>query len=374
MGRFKSFSLAVIAVAASLALAACGKDAGAPAGPKLALDAPLPEAIPPGTRLVIGDPTTQRVLEHTGWDKELPFEVEWAQISGGPSVTEAFHAKALDVGSAANIPPIHAVWVGIPVKMIAVRLRKDHVNFPLFELGIAPKARIDSLADLRGKKIAYSPGQVQGEVVLRTLAAVGLTQKDVTLVELPSTGDVYPNALVSGLVDVAPLGAGVATKRYLDNYAKDGAKVLRHPPYRDDLTTLYVRAETLQDPAKAAALRAYVTFWARATEWQATHKAEWRDAYYVKNQGLSPGDAEFVIRASGDPVIPRDWTMAIGLQQSSIDFLSKEGGQKRFDAAEIFDRRFETLAAEAAPKIAIGAQPQLAQAAASDQAQGKSSR
>lgn len=361
MGRFKSFSLAVIAVA-GLALAACGKEAAAPVGPKLALDAPLPEFIPPGTKLVIGDPTTQRVVEHNSWNKDLPFEIEWAQISGGPAVTEAFHAKALDVGSAANIPPIHAIWVGIPVKMIAVRLRKDHVNFPLFELGIAPKAEINSLADLRGKKFAYSPGQVQGEVVLRTLAAVGLTQKDVTLVELPSTGDVYPNALVSGLVDVAPLGAGVATKRYLDNYARDGAKVLRHPPYRDDLTNLYVRTETLQDPAKAAALRAYVKLWARATEWQASHKAEWRDAYYVKDQGLSKEDAEFVVKAAGDPVIPRDWTLAISFQQSSIDFLSKEGGQKRFDAAEIFDRRFEGLAAEAAPKIAVGPDPQLAQA------------
>ncbi|WP_312165412.1 ABC transporter substrate-binding protein [Phenylobacterium sp.] len=356
MIRLKAFPILAAALVASLALTACGKDA-APAGPKLALDAPLPETIPAGTKLVIGDPTTQRVVELNGWDKDLPFQIEWAQISGGPAVTEAFHAKALDVGSAANIPPIHAIWVGIPVKMIAVRLRKDHVNFPLFELGIAPKAGIKSLADLRGKKIAYSPGQVQGEVVLRTLAAVGLTQKDVTLVELPSTGDVYPNALVSGLVDVAPLGAGVATKRYLDNYARDGAQVLRHPPYRDDLTNLYVRAETLHDPAKAAALRAYVKLWARAVEWQATHKAEWRDAYYVRQEGLSPEDAEFVVRAAGDPVIPRDWTEAIGMQQSSIDFLAKEGGQKRFDAAEIFDRRFEALAAEAAPKIAVGPAP-----------------
>lgn len=348
MNRLRAFIAVIAMLAGGLALAACSKSGGErAAGPELALDAPLPETIPPGTKLVIGDPTTQRVLEHTGWIKDLPFEVQWAQISGGPQVTEAFHAKALDVGSAANIPPIHAIWVGIPVKMVAVRLRAEPHEHPLFELGVSPKSTIKSLADLRGKKIAYSPGQVQGEVVLRTLAAQGLTTKDVTLVELPSTGDVYPNALVSGLVDVAPLGAGVSTKRYLDNYAKDGAKILRHPPFRDDLVNLYVREETLRDPAKAAALREYVKFWARAVEWTRTHKQEWAQAYYVKDQGLSAADAEFVVAASGDPVIPRDWSEAIGLQQSSIDLLAKEGGQKPFDAAQIFDRRFETIAADA---------------------------
>lgn len=348
MTRLKAFIVAIALLAGGLSVAACGK-AGADkaAGPQLALDAPLPETIPPGTKLVIGDPTTQRVLAYTGWDKELPFEVQWAQISGGPQVTEAFHAKALDVGSAANIPPIHAVWVGIPVRMIAVRLRAEPHKHPTFELGVSPKAKVASLADLRGKKIAFSPGQVQGEIVLRTLAAQGLTTRDVTLVELPSTGDVYPNALVSGLVDVAPLGAGVATKRYLDNYAKDGAKIIRHPPFRDDLGNLYVREETLRDPAKAAALREYVKFWARAVEWTRTHKQEWAQAYYVKDQGLSPEDAQFLVAASGDPVIPRDWTEAIGLQQASIDLLAKEGGQKPFAATQIFDRRFETIAADA---------------------------
>jgi sulfonate transport system substrate-binding protein len=345
---FRTIYLAVIAFAAGLALTGCSPAGpSAAGGPKLAPDAPLPATVPPGTKLVIGDPTTQKVLEHTGWIKELPFEVEWAQITGGPAVTEAFNAKVLDVGASANIPPIHAIWVGIPVKMVAVRLRQDPTNTPLFELGVAPKSAVASLADLRGKKIAYSPGQVQGEIVLRTLKAQGLTQKDVTLVELPSTGDVYPNALVSGLVDVAPLGAGVATKRYLDNYAKDGAKVLCHPPFRDDLTNLYVRTETLQDPAKAAALRAYVKLWARAVAWQAAHRQEWADAYYVRDQGLSPEDAAFVVRAAGEPVIPRDWTEAIAMQQASIDLLAAEGGQKPFDAETIFDRRFETIAADA---------------------------
>ncbi|HEY9236912.1 MULTISPECIES: ABC transporter substrate-binding protein [Phenylobacterium] len=350
MNRRKAFIVAIALMAAGLGVTACGRSQDAP-GPQLALDAPLPTTIPPGTRLVIGDPTTQRVLEHTGWIKDLPFEVQWAQISGGPQVTEAFHAKALDVGSAANIPPIHATWVGIPVRMIAVRLRTEPYKYPLFELGVSPKAKITSLADLRGKKIAYSPGQVQGEIVLRTLAAQGLTTQDVTLVELPSTGDVYPNALVTGLVDVAPLGAGVPTKRYLDNYAKDGGKVLRHPPFRDDLLNLYVREETLRDPAKAAALREYVKFWARAAEWTRTHKEEWAQAYYVKDQGLSLQDARFVVAASGDSVIPRDWSEAIALQQASIDTLAKAGGQKPFDAAQIFDRRFETIAADAVAPV-----------------------
>lgn len=352
MNRRKALIAAIALLAAGLGVTACGKGGSDDAPrPKLTLDAPLPTTIPPGTRLVIGDPTTQRVLEHTGWIKDLPFEVEWAQISGGPQVTEAFHAKALDVGSAANIPPIHATWVGIPVRMIAVRLRTEPYKYPLFELGVSPKAKITSLADLRGKKIAYSPGQVQGEIVLRTLAAQGLTTQDVTLVELPSTGDVYPNALVTGLVDVAPLGAGVATKRYLDNCAKDGGKVLRHPPFRDDLLNLYVREETLRDPAKAAALREYVKFWARAAEWTRTHKDEWAKAYYVKDQGLSLQDARFVVAASGDSVIPRDWTEAIALQQASIDTLAKAGGQKPFDAAQIFDRRFETIAADAVAPV-----------------------
>lgn len=52
-----------------------------------------------------------------GPDKASPFKVKWAQITGAPEVTEAFRAYALDVG--ANVPPIHAVWVGLPVKIIA---------------------------------------------------------------------------------------------------------------------------------------------------------------------------------------------------------------------------------------------------------------
>ena len=338
--------------------AGAGGAAAKRAGATLALDAPIPARVPPGVKLTIGDPMTERVLEHTGWIKDLPFQVQWAEITGGPAVTEAFHAKALDVGASADIPPIHAIWVGIPVKMIAVRFRQDPQAHPSYFLAVAPKSNIHSLADLRGKRIAFSPGQVQGEVVLRSLEAAHLTPKDVKLVELPSTGgDLYINALIGGLVDVAPIGAGAAAKHYIDGYGAEGARLIRHADVRDDLTDLYVRTETLEDPGKAAALKQYMKFWGRAQDWIATHPDEWAQLYYVKNQGLSPADAHYVMQANGQPDIPRDWTEAIALQQASIDLMARETHRRPFGAASLFDRRFETVPADAIAAQHAGAAP-----------------
>lgn len=319
-----------------------------PHGAQLPLDAAIPDRVPPGVRLVIGDPITQRVLEHTGWIKNLPFQVQWAQITGGPAVIEAFHAGALDVGLAADIPPIHATWVGIPVKMIAVRFRKDPLAHPSFLLAVAPGANVRALADLRGRRIAFSPGQVQGEIVLRSLEAAHLTPSDVHLVELPSTSaDLYINALVGGLVDVAPIGDGAAARRYVEAWGARGARLIRHADIRDDLVELFVRTQTLQDPGKVAALREYVKFWARASEWIAAHPGEWAQVYYVQNQGLAPADAVYTVQAAGQPEIPRRWEEAIALQQASIDLMARQTHHRPFDAASLFDRRFETVAADA---------------------------
>jgi sulfonate transport system substrate-binding protein len=319
----------------------------------LALSAPLPDAIPPGVTLAIGDPMTEAVMKHEGW--RAPFAIKWARITGGPAVTEAFHARVLDVGLSADIPPIHAVWVGMPVKTIAVMFRADAAHHPLYELAVAPGSGVTSLADLRGKRIAFSPGQVQGEVVLRTLEAQGLDKNDVTLVELPSTSaDVYINALVGGLVDVAPLAPGAATRHYVADWGAKGARLIAHGPFRDDLTNLYVRDETLRDPAKAAALHAYVQLWARAAAWIDAHPAEWAQLYYVEEEGLSADDARYVVEAAGSHEVPRDWTGAIALQQGAINLMASETGQRRFDAHQIFDRRFEPVAAGAWARASAG--------------------
>ncbi len=309
---------------------------------------PLPTKVPAGTTLAIGDPTTQFALDLAGdqIDAPLDFDIEWANVSGGPQSLEAFRAGSVDVSAVADIPPLQATWTGVPVHIIAALYRENWETSPIYQLASAPGVTLTSLADLKGKRIAYSPGQAQGALVLKALAAAGLTQDDVTLVELPSTGDVYPTALAAKEVDVAPLG-GTAATRYLNQYAADGATAIDHH-LRDDASHLYAPVEVLDDPAELAALTQYVAAWAKAKIWIADHPQEWKQKYYIEDQGLSAEDAQVLIDDATVPDIPADWADGIEREQETIDLLSAEQDRAPLDATELFDTRFAEVAYRAA--------------------------
>ncbi|MCO7275520.1 ABC transporter substrate-binding protein [Cellulosimicrobium cellulans] len=342
-----------LGLVALLATGACGAAQASggtdPAdGAALAADADLPTEVPEGTVLRIGDPTTQKAFELAGddLDSDFSFEVEWANISGGPATTEAFRAGSLDVGAVAEIPPIHATWTGLDVQIYASIYRENWEDAPIYEFAGAPGVELDSLEDFRGHRIAFSPGQAQGAIVLKALQEAGLTQDDVELVELPSTGDVYSTALAAGEVDIAPLG-GTQLFRYLATYEADGATSVKHH-LRDDASHLYGPTEVVEDPAKAAALREYVAAWAAAKVWIDEHPEEWKQGYYVEDQGLSEEDAQYLIDHAPVPDIPSDLTEGIERTQATIDLLATELDQEPFDATDLFDERFGPVAGEAA--------------------------
>jgi len=327
----------LLALAVSLAILA----------PPAIAQEPLPDKIPEGTVLRVGDPVTQKALELSGLIDEVGFKIEWANLSGGPQTSEAFRAKALDVASVAEIPSIHATWNDLPVRNIAYRERQDPIAHPIYRFGVSPALgeQIRSIQDFRGRRIAYSPGQAQGALVLRTLEAAGLTRDDVTLVEIPSTGDVYPVALASGQVDVAPLGS-VYIARYIRQYGPDGARLVDHG-LRDDPSHLWAPQWVLDDPAKAAAAAEYVRLWARATEWINDHPEEFIQGYYVKDQSLSYEDGKAAVEQTGTQVIPANWDEVIARHTHTIELLAEATGNTPFSAEKIFDRRFERIAAEA---------------------------
>ena len=336
-GRRRS-RLAVSLLAVPLALmTACG--GGQSDGPHLELSAALPDDVPDGTVLRIGDPATQVALELSGLDEKLEFEPEWANISGGPKTLEAFRGDALDVGSVADIPPLFAQWTGTDVKIVAARFTQDPLEHPTYQLGIAPGVDVQDIADLKGKTIAYSPGQAQGALVLKVLKEAGLTQDDVELVEMASVDDVYVNALGSKQVQVAPLQQALALP-YLAKYGADGGTTIA-PGVRDDAWHLYVPTEVVEDADKAAALRNYVAVWAEAQAWISEHPDEFAEGFYVEHEGLTPEDAKAIVDALGAYEVPTSWDDVIPAHQETADLLAEEQGHEKLDLNDMYDRRFE---------------------------------
>jgi sulfonate transport system substrate-binding protein len=320
----------------------------------LAPNASLPDAIPPGTTLIVGGPTLLPMFRLSGELVRLPFKANFTTFSGGPAVLDAFRANALDVGSGNDIPAIHETWLGFDIRIVAMAVRRNAPHPAQF--GIAPGSNIRTFADLRGKKIAYSAGQAQGSLVLRVLKRYGIRKSEVQLVPLPSRYDVYVNALAAHLVDAAPLGATVAAKHFIDKYGRDGARLLTPDHVVENPINLWVKADLLKDPAKAAAVKAYIRAYIRASLWVETHKKQWIEQYYMKDQGLSREDAEYVTANIGSLDFLTNWDQAIRNEQDTVDFIAAETGRKPFDARRIFDRRFEAVAA-AAKKSVPGSPP-----------------
>jgi sulfonate transport system substrate-binding protein len=305
-------------------------------------NAAISDEVDPDTVLRIGDPRTQSILKDAGLLDELEFTPEWANMDGGPKTLEAFRADALDVGAVADIPPLFATWTNEPVRVVGARETVDPLEHPTYELGVAPDADIDTTEDLRGKRIAYSPGQAQGALVLRVLEEAGLSQDDVDLVEMQSTDDTFVNVIAKGEVDVAPLGVEQA-RSYLAKYKRDGASTIA-PGVRDDPWQLYVPTSTLEDDKKAAALKQYVKVWNKANEWINDNREVYAEKYLVGDQGLAKEDAQYVVDRQGEFAIPDNWDGLIADNQATADLLSEEQDHPKINVEDdIYDRRFEGL-------------------------------
>lgn len=323
----------------TVALAGCGDGA---AGAELAASDALPTTVDPNTELVISIHTTHVALQAAGELGKLPFKVkDWPNISAGPDVIQGFRARSIDLASNAGIPPIQAAAINVGAKIVAVQAK----NKPIYTYATAPGTPVRDLTDLRGKKIGFSQGQAQGLVVLRTLKEQGLTPKDVELVALPSTK--FLVALQSRQIDIAPFGEPVLTK-YLNEYAKDGAIAIPMTAV-DYLTILWAPGEVLADPAKVAAIRSFIPFWARSVVWRYENQDRWIDAYYVKDQNVTLDEGKRIVAVDEKPIFPRSWDKAVAWQKESADLLVEGGFIKPIDAEELFDRRFERIAAEAVP-------------------------
>ncbi|MED5814709.1 PhnD/SsuA/transferrin family substrate-binding protein [Mycolicibacterium sp. 050232] len=237
--------------------------------------------VPAGTKLVIAE---QNGTQSLPWNlanagRGTPYEVDFADFSGGAAVIEALRSGAADVGSIGEAPVPIAVDSGV-TDLVTVGLQANPGTSGGYYLVARPGSGVTTIEDLRGKRVAYPPGSGRHMVTAGLLKRHGLDLRtDVQPVELAGA-EVVPT-FAAGAVDAAI----VLGNQYFQ---------LGEPPILGDgkgintgIQTLIVRRDVLDDPAKTAAIGDYVGRAVAANNWKDTHADQWIDQYYVKVQGIT---------------------------------------------------------------------------------------
>ena len=106
--------------------------------------------------------------------------IDWVEFQSGPPLLEALNAGSLDIGETGDTPPIYAQAAGAQLVYIAAAPDAGRRSGIL----VHADGGIAKLADLKGKKIAFTKGSSAHNVVVRALAAAGLTYADIQPVYL----------------------------------------------------------------------------------------------------------------------------------------------------------------------------------------------
>lgn len=201
----------------------------------------------------------QKLLE-TEFAKD-GINVRWVMSAGSNKALEFLNAGSLDFGSTAGAAALIAKVNGNPLKSIYVYSRPEWTA-----LVTQADSRINTVADLKGQRIAVTRGTDPHIFLVRALAEAGLSEKDVKLVLLQHAdgrtamerGDV---AAWAGL-DPMMAAAEVESK----------ARLFYRKPEANTWGVLNVREEFAA--ANPEIVRRVLTVYETARKWSLAHPAE----------------------------------------------------------------------------------------------------
>ena len=294
---------------------------------------------PPGTTLRVAEQftTISLALQLSGQDRDLPFSPQFADFVGGPAVTQALEADAVDIGILGDVPTV--LPQASRSDLVAIAASKNSGN--TYGVVSRPGEKIDGIAGLRGKKVAYTEGTGPQGFLLEALAANGLKPSDVELVNIANQKNVTA-ALKSGSIDAAALTDPIIPQYLAQN--PTASLVTRSGPYESGYSYLVTSKKTLKDPAKVAAIASFLQHYIRAEQWENTHQADWVQAYYVGKQKVSAEVGNDVYRNAGPSTFPVLDQSVFDAQQKLADLLADNDViPKKLDATKEFDTRFNDV-------------------------------
>jgi sulfonate transport system substrate-binding protein len=283
-----------------------------------------------GVVLNLGDQQQdlQTLLTASGALKGAPYKVNFVEFDSGPLVDAGFAAHRIDVGFMGDLPASLAVKSGLPVVAIAATQAIGASEYLLAQPGIT------SIAELRGKAVAYTTGTAEQAFALRALKTAGLTQGDVHQVNVSLLQ--LGTALQSG----AAVASVVSAEQKADYQLQHpDAKVLATiqtvspPSYGYMLAT----QAALGDPARVKVIDDLTRRLIVASNWEKSHQGQWVTDYYVNVEHQTPAVARLILAAGGtETYVPITAVVQDALQQMVSIMASSGGLPAPFSVASLY--------------------------------------
>jgi sulfonate transport system substrate-binding protein len=114
-------------------------------------------------------------------EKRFPnTRVQWIEFPAGPQLLEALSVGALEFGLTGDSPPVFAQAAGKELLYVGAEPSK-----PLSSAILVPEGSpLKTLAELKGKRVAFQKGSSAHYLVVRALEKVGLSFRDITPIYL----------------------------------------------------------------------------------------------------------------------------------------------------------------------------------------------
>jgi sulfonate transport system substrate-binding protein len=133
----------------------------------------------------------QAILEKHFAAKQI--SIKWIEFTSGPPLMEAMSSGSVDLGAVGDAPPIFAQAANANIVYVA--------GSPITNgqgILVPANSPIQTIADLKGKRIGFAKGTSAHNVLIATLEKAGLTYEDITPVYLspPDAGPAFANGSI----------------------------------------------------------------------------------------------------------------------------------------------------------------------------------
>lgn len=274
--------------------------------------APLAYAADPVV-LHVGDQNYYNVrasVEASGVLEGAPYTVDWKHFQAAAPLAEALNTGALDLGFLGDSGFLFLAAKQAPVKLIGV----SRQNPDTIALLVPKDSPVNTIADLKGKKVAYWPGAWSQQLTLRALEKADLPEDYVDFIKLMPIDAAA--ALPQGSIDAFPVWEPYISQQILFSGARP---ILTAKNLMPGLSA--IAASTPSIDSKRDAIADFLVRLKKARAWVDNHTDEYADLW-AKKANLDQNVSRHWLRQAHMTVGPVDAQAAADLQ-STADFLFK---------------------------------------------------